>query len=402
MLMKKARLLILVPLLLPLMAQSVFGWFRMPVNDVQLAERSRLIVVGYVDPASITFVPHDTEEYGKSFHHTAILKIQRILKGTSEETEIPIIIHYGLTPAINGKADQKGYYELNLDWMIPDYDTSGSSVQLFDHGSGFGVNPNNIASPCLWFLQRRTGQYGSECHYSAPYGIKDPEEVQALGHESFYKGILQNQNSAFFEALIQNANEDTLLLNKAYLYIQKLELDRLGFLCEEAKAKKIMSMYLEFDSFRYDRYGYDLHLNALNQCSCCKKQIAKEGITSLLKPNEYPSATSKRVVLIDFIGLWRDQEAVPLLIGILEKQNLYWEKQVLHKDWWKDYTNKKDNAEQRTRYHELVAVIRALSRIKPAEEIPALYQTKKYWSKQPYPNQPAEESRKLIQLIKES
>ena len=72
---------------------------RFPFEDADVVQRSELIVVGAVKQNSVTQVdcPAENGEAVASEFHATLL-VRRVLKGKCDTAEIPITIHYGLTP----------------------------------------------------------------------------------------------------------------------------------------------------------------------------------------------------------------------------------------------------------------------------------------------------------------
>jgi hypothetical protein len=86
-------------LMLVLCARIAHAWLRPTYEDATVVERSELIVVAHLKEGSIQHVPHKRKpDEGASWEHHAILVITKVLKGKCDTAEIPIVIHYGLTP----------------------------------------------------------------------------------------------------------------------------------------------------------------------------------------------------------------------------------------------------------------------------------------------------------------
>ena len=94
-------------LLLPSIAQA---WLRLRYEDATVVERSELIVVGRLKRGCIEYVPHKKKPHeGASWEHHATLVISEVLRGTCRDKEIPIVIHYGLTPVVGGYVKRKNF-----------------------------------------------------------------------------------------------------------------------------------------------------------------------------------------------------------------------------------------------------------------------------------------------------
>src|SRR5215471_9935943 len=75
-----------------------YSWTRIWCEDITLVERSELIVVGRIKRGSLISAPPAP---GFSQYHARLL-ITRVLKGSNDDAEIPVIIYHGLTPDVGG------------------------------------------------------------------------------------------------------------------------------------------------------------------------------------------------------------------------------------------------------------------------------------------------------------
>lgn len=99
---RRFGLLILLLILLSC-SSACYAWPRASYEDAVVIERSELIVVGHLKEGSIQYIPHDkAPTAGASWEHHATLVISEVMKGTSHDKEISIVIHYGLTPVVGG------------------------------------------------------------------------------------------------------------------------------------------------------------------------------------------------------------------------------------------------------------------------------------------------------------
>lgn len=99
----RTKILLLAITLIILLIEFGYTNEWLPYEDAEIVGRSELIVVGHLLPDSIQYIPH-TEKDGHvhSWEHHATLIIAEVLKGKMNKKEIPIIIHFGLTPVVGG------------------------------------------------------------------------------------------------------------------------------------------------------------------------------------------------------------------------------------------------------------------------------------------------------------
>jgi hypothetical protein len=126
--------------------------------------------------------------------HHATLAITSIIKGTSTNTEIPIIIHYGLEPLIGGYTVDDGF-RMDFRRVRPDYPTNRVEIlDIYTSISGGGSIVKDAAEDNLWFLRKGIRgheflPYGQELE-SDDFGITDPEDLQQLSLAGYFKMYL--------------------------------------------------------------------------------------------------------------------------------------------------------------------------------------------------------------------
>jgi hypothetical protein len=167
-----------------------YAWLRYHVEDADLVDRSKLIVVARLRPESIKYVPHQRKKNeGRSWEHHATLIVTEVLKGELCKKEIPIVIHYGLDPYIGGRCP-KDDGKINIHPHRKDFPKD--VVEILDTGnSGFGLVPlvEDAGKNNIWFLQKRSGRYGRKSE-NGRFGIADPEELQPLSLKSYFLACL--------------------------------------------------------------------------------------------------------------------------------------------------------------------------------------------------------------------
>jgi hypothetical protein len=131
------------------------AWLRPEYEDATVVERSELIVVAHIKEGSIMYVPHDKKSWeGASWEHHATLVIREVLKGKCADKEIPIIIHYGLDPVVEGYV-KRDAFTINNRGSKNDYPKG--IIQIRDTGGNKGFElVKDARNDNLWFLRKRT------------------------------------------------------------------------------------------------------------------------------------------------------------------------------------------------------------------------------------------------------
>ena len=162
------------------------AWLRARYEDAVIIDRSELIVVGHLREGSIQYVAHKKKPHGgASWEHHADLVITEVLKGRCEKKEIPVVIHYGLTPVVGGYFKCESSM-INLRGGRRDYPKR--IVEIVDTGSSARGRPplvQDARRDNLWFLRRRSGTFGRKSG-TGKYGILDPEDLQALEWKDYF------------------------------------------------------------------------------------------------------------------------------------------------------------------------------------------------------------------------
>lgn len=294
------------PLLLLVMLLSAstaaHGWMRLRYEDAIVVERSELIVVGRLNGESIREVPHERRpEEGQSWEYHATLTITEVLKGKAPGEEIPIVIHYGLTPT-------RLTVQYGLDPDSPREELG--SIAMYDSGnSAVSFEPliEDVETENLWFLRRRSGLYGREPG-TGNYGVVDPEDVQPLLWEDYFLTYLSTDPE---RAVAEYAQRNPQMSYRAKSYLDHLEVQRiLGLKDAKERCEKLLPFFL-------------------NRTSWGNEWEAKTG---LLQCGPLAGASLKEVFLDpkhrenrqEILRLWSDmryKEIVPFLIKLLEKHN---------------------------------------------------------------------------------
>ena len=84
----------------------------------------------------------------------------------------------------------------------------------------------------------------------------------------------------------------------------------------------------------------------------------------------------------DIIMIWRAmeyREAVPVLVDLLEKQDQFWAKQDLEKDWWNKNVGSDRNSQLRDMYGEVHYTVCTLAALKDRRAREVLKATRNRW-----------------------
>jgi hypothetical protein len=341
-------------LMLVLCASFAHAWPRPTYEDATVVERSELIVVAHLKAGSIQHVPHKRPPGdGASWEHHAILVVTEVLKGKCDKTEIPIVIHYGLTPMAGdgSKGSPKDIIEI--------HDTGNSHA-------GAGSLVKDAAKDNLWFLRKRSGYFGREPG-TENFGIVDPEDLQPLRWKAYFLLYLsEDPGTAVRDFVQKNPAEGQRGKN----YLDHLEVRRI--------------LKMEDPSKRFD----SLLPFYLRRTTWNMKAEAREGIVSCGQPagarlkDLFADAKHKNF-RYDIIRMWRDmgyRESTPLLIDLLKQHDRFWAEQRLQKGWWNDFSNPEQTDRRRDIYGEVYAGVYALRSFRDPRAKEVLELTRKRWS----------------------
>ena len=196
--------------------------FRYP--DDEVVARSELIIVGGLRDGSIRCVTHvDAARESRSFEYHATLRIARVLKGTTKATELPVVFHHGLVPAVGG-VEQRDGFTLNLRGFTgkpvpPD------AVLIGDTANFAGPLPvDDARQDNLWFLRPRGAIRGGAAADNG-YAVVDPEDVQPLALEEYFAAYLSPDAE---QAVRAQLAKHPRVRARAMGYLQRREIGRIG------------------------------------------------------------------------------------------------------------------------------------------------------------------------------
>jgi hypothetical protein len=324
------------------------AWLRPTYEDATVVARSELIVIAHLKVGSTQHVPHKRPSgEGASWEYHAVLVIGKVLKGKCDKAEIPLILHYGLSPDV-----RKGN-------VIEIHDTGNSAL-----GSDSLVK--DAEKENLWFLRKRSGYFGREPG-TGNYGIVDPEDVQPLQWQSYFLSYLA---------------EDPATAVREYVRKFPVEGQRGKNYLDHLEVQRILKM--KDPSRRYD----SLLPFFLKRTTWNMKEEAREGMVACGKPagarlNELFADPKHKKLRYEIIQMWREmgyRENTVLLIDLLKQHDRFWAEQRLQKGWWNDYTNPDQPTDlRRDIYGEVYGAVCALRSFRDPRAKEALEMTRKRW-----------------------
>ena len=150
-------------------ATNASAWGRPRIEDEQVVGRADLIVVGRLKFETVKRVEHRRDSGGgRSCEHHATLVIESVIKGDSPARQIPVILHYGLTPVVS-------------DGVVEIRDTGTSD-------GGLNTVIDDAAANCIWLLRRIKDRFGGGD--GKTYGVEDPKDLQPLEVEEYLRCYL--------------------------------------------------------------------------------------------------------------------------------------------------------------------------------------------------------------------
>jgi hypothetical protein len=339
-------------LLLTVISGRALAWERPTYEDATVAERTELLVVARLKPDSIKKVPHDRKPgEGASWEHHATLVITEVLKGKCDKREIPVILHYGLTPVVPDDKNNR----------------TRPAVVIHDTGGNKGRPLVNDASDdSLWFLRRRGGIYGREPG-TGNYGVVDPEDVQPLALKRYFLCYLAADPAAAVKDYVRK-NPDTA--ERAKRYFDHLEIQAILLLKDPAQ--------------RYERLlPYFLGHVTWNMKSEAGDGIVACGPVAGERLKELFGNPAHHQFRQWVIRMWRDmgyRPAAPLLIELLRQHDQFWAQQRLAKGWWSDQSDPDLTRRRQDIYGEVYAAVYTLRSFCDPRARNVLEATQKRWT----------------------
>lgn len=354
-------------------SRSAYGWLRPWYEDITVVQRSELIVVGRLERGSIVSA---SPGQGFSQYH-ARLAITKVLKGSLEEAEIPVIIYHGLTPLVAGYINDGG---IRIDLRSLYADSGKSAIQIVDTGSsGFSFESlvQDAGEDNVWFLRRRSGGYGREAG-TGDFGIVDPEDLQPLSLRDYFQAYLSADPEAGVKAQLALHPE---LGRRAQRYLDHLEVQRILALADpDTRIQGLLPFYIKGQS--WTAWTADSHTQPFE---------ARRGIINcgeMSAPYLQQLFDDPKLIRLkkDIIEMWGEigfQGSVYItqLVELLAKHDRFWAGQHLEQDWWNRDYNSKLTKKRRRIYEEVRASVILLGKIGDQTAANSINQTRGTWDR---------------------
>lgn len=364
----KYRRVIVVLLVLAAVAvnPSAYGWLRPSYEDATVVDRSELIVIGHLKDGSLEYVPHKkNRDEGASWEHHARLVITEVLKGMADEREIPLTIHYGLTPLVGGYVERENFM---IDNRGGRNDCPTNIIEILDTGNScVGMPPlvKDARQDNIWFLRKRSGTYGREPGTGA-FGIVDPEDLQPLTLKDYFLCYLSPDPETPLGEIV---SKNPPVAKRAQRYLDHLAIQRILRLPDaKERLDKLLPYYLS-------RTTWDMKSEARSGIISCGA-IAGHRIEEVFKDAKYAGLRD------DIILMWRDmdyEEVVPMLVDLLTTSDQFWARQNLQTNWWNSNLGSSETERRRQIYGEVYYSVCALRKFHDQRAKPALQLTRDRW-----------------------
>jgi len=331
-------------------------------EDAVVVERSELIAIGHLKKGSIKYVPHHKEpSEGRSWEHHATLVVTEVIKGTFDKKKIPIIIHYGLAPKVEGRFLCPGY-------RMDAPDSPKDAIEIWDTGSSQrGLKPlvKDVGKDNLWFLRRRSGRCG-ERPGTGKFGIVDPEDIQQLSLKNYFLAYLSPDPE---KAVREQLQKNPALAERAKRYLDHLEIQRILKIPDpKVRIERLLPYYIG-----------GIHWGHESE--------ARQGIISCGKVagpylRRFFDNPQHKMLRQDIIRIWgtiKYKDCVTLLINLLKEHDRFWAKQKLEKDWWNSDPNSERRRKRRNIYGEVYYAVAALKEIGDGQAKEAIELTRQRW-----------------------
>ena len=333
---------------------------RVPYEDATVAQRAHLIVVGRLQRDSIKQVRHQKKPgEGASWEHHATLIISEVLHGHESNSELPIVIHYGLTPKTRQVAKQSTNNPREGETSRP-----SSRIEIFDTASlGVSMAVKDAGTNNLWFLRKRIRRLGDE-QERGRYGIIDPEDLQPLSLKEYFKTYLTKDAEAAVREFVRESPE---FGKRTQAYFDHQEISRI--LADKDVRQRVARLL----PYYRRRTTWNLKPEARTGLVQCGK-VAGDRLKEVFDDPAYEKLRQ------DIILVWRDMnyvDALPLLIDLLKRHNRFWATQKLERDWWND--NGPENRRRKEIYGEVYYAVAAMRKFGDPRAEEALRMTYLRW-----------------------
>ncbi|HTV39291.1 MAG TPA: hypothetical protein VMF08_01840 [Candidatus Sulfotelmatobacter sp.] len=357
------------------------AWIRSSYEDETVVKRAELIAVGHLKADSIVYIPHESPE-GKSWDYRATFVITEFIKGKRTPNEIPIIIHYGLTPIVGGYLKRDDGFLFDARWEKTDYPTN--VVQIFDTSDAGSFEPivKDVSKDNIWFLRRGTGISGG-APGTKDLGIFDPEDVQPLKLKGYFEAYLSQHPKEAVKAYASQAQHPDIAA-RAQRYLNHLEVQRILKIADPvARFNALLPRYLNqelWSTAGTDETGDEIR-NGIVSCG----SVVEDKLIPIFNDPRYKSFRS------DIILIWRDTDSTniaPFLIQLLKDHDQFWARQKLTNGWWNADIGSELTRERRDNYCEIYYSVAALQtfHFHGSQARDAIELTKKRWDEIAFDN----------------
>ncbi len=174
----------LVGLLSLLAMQQAGAWGRGMPNWASLVDDAEVIAVAHIVGTPV-YVTHEPTPYqGTSFEFHARLALDEVLKGKCADPEIPVILHYGLSPSEYIKQGTL----VRKQWR-----GEKPGLAIHDTGATFDMTPilTDARAPAVWLLAHYADRFGRKGGPTEDLSVREPEHLQPIGMLPFFRSILK-------------------------------------------------------------------------------------------------------------------------------------------------------------------------------------------------------------------
>ncbi len=290
------------------------AWLRPCYADATVVERSELIVVAHIKVGSVEYIPREaTQAEHAGWVHHATLTITEVLKGQCDNEEIPIIIHFGLTPIVEGYARGQKYW---ITYGAPERTFPKDIIEIYDTGNSASGGPplvKDAKEDNLWFLRRLKGIYGREPG-SGNYGITDPEDLRSLKLKEYFLLYLTDNPEAAVKEYASNHPEMAGVIQN---YLDHLEVQRIMQINDlEERFNRLLPYFLN-----QIRWGHEFEAqNGILTCG----DIVEKGLKPIYEDPQYIGFRN------DIMWIWRRMGFVESPIKSVWIENTGGDKSILH------------------------------------------------------------------------
>jgi hypothetical protein len=374
------------------------AWLRAYYEDAIVVERSEAIVVARLKRDSIKYVPHQRKPHeGRSWEHHAILIVSEVLKGKLEEREIPIVIHYGLTPVVGGHVKRDGFM-MNYRRFRKDYPKD--VIEIFDTGSSamsFSPCLTDAGKDNLWFLRKRSGFFGREPG-TGNFGIVDPQDVQPLSLKDYFLSYLaKDPEKAVTDYVAKHPDR----AKRAERYLDHLEIERILKIADQKIRVERLLPYLA----KHHSYGFrpeaemgilacrgtagpilerafretdqeSLRVDIIRTWGKLRYQPCADALLAIFGD---PAHRGLRSDIIQTWGKLKYRGCVDVLTSLLKQHDDFWSGQELENGWWNADLGSELTQERRDTYGEVYNAVIALREIDDPRAREVIELTKRRW-----------------------